>query len=274
MLNDEDALQLSGKRRGLSILFSDIRGFTSISERAAPEALGQALNVHLTALTDVIFAEGGTLDKFMGDCVMAFFGAPMAYPDHAARAVAAALAMQERLKSTVAPVWRAKCGSEAAIGVGVASGEVIVGNMGSERLFDYTVVGDNVNLASRLEGLTKVYGVEVLCAEETRRLAGDRFCFLEVDRVRVKGKHEPVRIFEVVCEGSPEQARARYNELVEAALEAYRARDLAAARASFAKAAEARPEASLPALYLERIAALEGETLPEDWDGVTSFDHK
>jgi adenylate cyclase len=273
MLKDERALKLGGERRNLSILFSDIRGFTSLSERAAPEALGQALNVHLTELTEAVFAEGGTLDKYMGDCVMAFFGAPVSYPDHAARALRAALAMQARLRERVAPVWRAKCGAEAAIGVGVASGDVIVGNMGSERLFDYTVIGDNVNLASRLEGLTKVYGVEVLCAEETRRLAGERFSFLEVDRVRVKGKQEPVAIFEVVCEGSSAPDRRRYDELVGAGLAAYRGRDFAAARARF-EAAATRAGARLPALYLERIAALEGRALPADWDGVTAFDHK
>jgi class 3 adenylate cyclase len=274
MLKDENALRLGGERRELSILFSDIRGFTGLSERSTPEALGQALNVHLTELTEAVFAEGGTLDKYMGDCVMAFFGAPVRYDDHAARALRAALAMQARLRSVAAPVWREKCGAEAAIGVGVASGEVVVGNMGSERLFDYTVIGDNVNLASRLEGLTKVYGVDVLCAEATRKLAGERFAYLEVDRVRVKGKQEPVRIFEVVCEGAADEARRRYDAVVTAALEAYRGGELERARARFLEAASLRPEAKLPHLYLERIEALEGQPLPDGWDGVTTFDHK
>ncbi len=272
MLRNPSELRLGGERRQLSMLFSDIRGFTTLSERAEPEALGQALNVHLTQLTEAVFQHGGTLDKYMGDCVMAFFGAPVHHADHAARAVAAALAMQARLRA-IQPVWRDRCGSEVSIGVGVASGDVIVGNMGSERIFDYTVIGDQVNLASRLEGLTKVYGVGVLVAEETRRAAGDRYRFLEVDQVRVKGKREPVRIYEVL-EGEPDAARRHHDESVTGGLAAYRAGDLAAARARFSGAATARPGSKLAALYLQRIAALEASGLPPGWDGVTEFDHK
>lgn len=273
MLADDDALKLGGARRNLSMLFSDIRGFTSLSERADPEALGEALNVHLTALTEEVFARDGTLDKYMGDCVMAFFGSPVPHEDHALRAVRSALGMQERLRS-IQHVWRERCGSEISIGVGVATGDVIVGNMGSVKLFDYTVIGDHVNLASRLEGLTKVYGVEVLVAEETHRQTGDAIHYLEVDKVRVKGKREPVAIFEAVCEGRPTTERQAYDAACTRGIAAYRAQEWDAADAAFGQAAQHMPDARLPALYRERIATLRAETLPADWDGVMEFTHK
>jgi adenylate cyclase len=273
MLREKDALVLGGKRRNLSILFSDIRGFTSVSERSTPEALGEALNVHLTALTDAVFDHHGTLDKYMGDCVMAFFGAPISREQHALDAVKAAIAMQERLAG-IQDVWQKHCKSSVAIGVGVASGDVIVGNMGSVKLFDYTVIGDNVNLASRLEGLTKVYGVEVLVSDQTRDMTADDVTYLEVDRVRVKGKSEPVSIFEAVCIGRADDARMAYNVDCEAGVTAFRSQKWDAAQDAFAEAAKKRPDANLPTLYLERIATLREAELPSDWDGVTEFTHK
>jgi class 3 adenylate cyclase len=273
VLHDEKALRLGGERRELSILFSDIRSFTNLSEKANPEALGEALNTHLTALTEQIFLQGGTLDKYMGDCIMAFFGAPVAFTSHAEKAVLAALNMQRRLRE-IQPVWQQKCGSAVQAGIGVATGEVIVGNMGSETLFDYTVIGDNVNLASRLEGLTKEYGVEVLISEETRRQAGEGICFLEVDRVRVKGKGAAVSIFEVVCQGQPDQTRQRYNESCTAGIAAYRERDWPKATAYFEEAQRIFPVAKLPSLYLARVEMLSAQQLPADWEGVTKFDHK
>lgn len=273
MLADEGALKLGGARRNLSVLFSDIRGFTSVSERTDPEALGEALNLHLTALTEEVFARGGTLDKYMGDCVMCFFGAPVPHEDHALRAVRGALGMQERLRA-IQHIWLERCGSEIAIGVGVATGDVIVGNMGSIKLFDYTVIGDHVNLASRLEGLTKVYGVEVLVAQETRRQTGDAIHYLEVDKVRVKGKREPVAIFEAIGEGALPPEREAYDAACTRGVAAYRAQQWDEANAAFEEAAQHLPAARLPALYRERIAALREETLPADWDGVMEFTHK
>lgn len=273
MLGDADALKLGGERRELSILFSDIRGFTTVSEKADPVALGEALNVHLTALTEAVFEHEGTLDKYMGDCVMAFFGAPVAQKQHALYSVRSALRMQQRLRA-IQPVWRQKCGQEIAIGVGVATGDVIVGNMGSDKLFDYTVIGDVANLASRLEGLTKVYGVEVLVSEATCRQTEDAIAYLEVDRVRVKGKKEPVSIYEAICEGEVDAIRARYDQLCGEGIEAFRQQRWDAARECFEGAQKERPEAQLPALYLGRIAELRESDLPADWDGVTDFTHK
>jgi adenylate cyclase len=273
VLADEDALRLGGTRRNLSILFSDIRGFTTLSERADPEALGEALNEHLTALTQAVFDSGGTLDKYMGDCVMAFFGAPVKQPDHPAQAVRAALEMQRALRE-IQPMWREKCGQEVGIGVGVATGDVIVGNMGSRELFDYSVVGDQVNLASRLEGLTKIYGVEVLVSEETMRASREQIAYLEVDIVRVKGKQEPVSIYEAIGEGEPSPERKLYDVDCQRGIEAFRAKRWDAALRAFEEAARRRPEAKLPELYRERIEALREGELPADWDGVTEFTHK
>lgn len=273
VLRDEGALRLGGTRRNLSILFSDIRGFTTLSEKADPEALGEALNEHLTALTDAVFRSGGTLDKYMGDCVMAFFGAPVAQADHPAQAVRAALEMHRALRE-IQPIWRERCGQEVGIGVGVATGDVIVGNMGSRELFDYSVVGDQVNLASRLEGLTKIYGVEVLVSEETMRASEDAIAYLEVDIVRVKGKNQPVSIYEAVCEGEPSPERARYDAACARGVCAFRGQRWDEALRAFDEAAKHRPEAKLPELYRERIAALRESELPADWDGVTEFTHK
>ena len=273
MLDHEAALKLGGERRDVSILFSDIRSFTTISERSDPERLGEALNAHLTALTRVVFEHQGTLDKYMGDCIMAFFGAPVSSKGHAQSAVLAALQMQRRLKE-LQPAWRRCSEADVRIGVGVATGDVIVGNMGSESLFDYTVVGDNVNLASRLEGLTKDYGVEVLVSQQTRDRCGDAVVFMEVDRVRVKGKDEPVQIYEALDPAEVDEERTRYVEACEAGIEAYRARRWGEAHQRFSDANHLLPDAVLPTLYLDRVERLEADPPPEDWDGVTRFSHK
>jgi len=273
MLQDEHALQLGGERRTLSVLFSDIRGFTNLSENASAEALGMALNAHLTQLTRAVFEHRGTLDKYMGDCVMAFFGAPVPIGEHALCAVRAALRMQQQLQQ-VQPVWKDNCGSEVKIGVGVATGDVVVGNMGSDTLFDYTVIGDTVNLASRLEGLTKVYGVDVLVSEATRQATKDEVTYLEVDVVRVKGKQKPVAVYEAVCEGKPDEARSMYHECCQVGLRAYRGQQWQDGITQFEKAAKLRPEARLPALYLQRIARLSVDPPGSDWDGVSEFHQK
>ncbi len=273
MLDHESALKLGGARRNVSILFSDIRSFTTISERSDPERLGEALNAHLTALTRVVFEHQGTLDKYMGDCIMAFFGAPVSNEEHARGAVLAALQMQRRLKE-LQPSWRRCSDEDVAIGVGVATGEVIVGNMGSESLFDYTVVGDNVNLASRLEGLTKDYGVEVLVSRQTQNDCGDAAVFMEVDVVRVKGKNEPVKIYEALDRDAVDEERTRYIEACEAGIEAYRGCRWGTAREHFSAASQLRPDARLPALYLDRVERLEADPPPAGWDGVTRFSHK
>lgn len=197
ILRDPTTLHLGGQKREMTVLFSDVRGFTSLSESLSPERLVHVLNTYLTRMTEVIFAERGVLDKYIGDAVMAFWNAPLDQRDHALCAVRAALGMQRAL----AEMNRQKLFGpdiELAAGVGINTGEMIVGNMGSEARFDYTVIGDNVNLASRIEGLTKEYGVGVLMTEATWRAAGKSILARRIDKVAVKGKREPAVLYEAI----------------------------------------------------------------------------
>ena len=271
LLASPEGIGLGGERREVSVLFSDIRDFTAISEHLSPEALVELLNVYLTPMTRAVLERGGYLDKYIGDAVMAVYGAPVRRQDHAARALATVIAMDAALRA-LGPALAGR-GVEIDIGVGVNTGEVVVGNMGSDERFDYTAVGDAVNLASRLEGLTKVYRVRCLVGEGTRRVAPPEYRTREVDRVRVKGKAQPVAIHELL--GGPEGELARYERLEDfsAALAAYRAGAFESARASFESFVAANPHDHVAALYLERITAF-GGAAPAGWDGVTVFQSK
>lgn len=198
LADDLESLELGGERTEITVLFSDIRGFTALSERLPAADVLTLLNQYLDCMTDVVFRHGGTLDKFIGDAVMAFWGAPVAVPDHAARAAAAALDMLEELEE-LNEGWRERgFPSVLAIGIGINTGEAVVGNIGSlERKLDYTAIGDPVNLASRLESLNKQYGTAILVSGSTARAAGDAFDFRPVEAVTVRGKTEPVDIYEL-----------------------------------------------------------------------------
>ncbi|MEW5908644.1 MAG: adenylate/guanylate cyclase domain-containing protein [Thermodesulfobacteriota bacterium] len=188
-------LKLGGERKPLSIFFSDLQGFTSISEKLSPEDLTRLLNSYLSAMTDIIHEEEGTVDKYEGDAIIAFWNAPLDVPDHAVRAVTAALRCQERLKE-IAPLIMGKTDSDLIMRIGINTGEAVVGNMGSQSRFDYTMLGDAVNLASRLEGVNKEFGTRVLISKATAdRLNKDFFC-REIGRVAVIGRKEPVLVFE------------------------------------------------------------------------------
>jgi len=269
LLADPGGLALGGARRELSVLFSDIRGFTTLAEDLSPEALVDLLNIFLTPMSEAVLRRGGYLDKYIGDAVMAVYGAPVRHRDHAERALGTAIAMQQAV-DTLNPTLGERGLASLEIGVGVNTGEAVVGNMGSSERFDYTAIGDAVNLASRLEGLTKIYGARCLVGETTRAVVSDRFVFREVDRVRVKGKAEPIALFELLR--GPDGALATYTELpiFERALAAYRRGDFASARAHFSEFAASNPDDRTTALYLERIADL-GDTAPPEWDGVTTF---
>ncbi|MFZ9596739.1 MAG: CHASE2 domain-containing protein, partial [Bdellovibrionia bacterium] len=192
-----------GQSKELSVLFSDIRGFTSLSETMDPAQLVTLLNRYLGRMTDLVFEEMGTLDKFIGDAVMAFWGAPIADPEHARRAVTCALKMREALEQ-LNTQWSQQGIPPLSIGIGINTGEVIVGNIGSEKKLDYTVIGDHVNLASRLEGLTKQYGLSLIIGPRTHELIQERFLCRPLDFVAVKGKKLPVPIFEPLVEKSPQ----------------------------------------------------------------------
>jgi adenylate cyclase len=265
MLKDPDAVRLGGERRELTVLFADIRGFTSLAETMPPEQTVSLLQEYLTPMTQLIQAQGGTLDKYMGDGIMAFFGAPVAQPDHAPRAAAAALAMRAALDD-LNRGWLARGLPEIRCGVGLNTGPMAVGNIGSSMIFDYTVIGDNVNLGSRIEGLTRVYGVDVIVSAATAELLPDSIVMRQLDAVRVKGRREPVQIFELTPAGELAPGfLASYAE----GLRLYRARVFAAARAEFEAARAERP-ADVPCeLFIKRCRAFEAAPPVSDWDAVS-----
>jgi adenylate cyclase len=260
ILADPAKARLGGERKELTVLFSDIRGFSQLAEGMRPEVLASFLQEYLTPMTELVLDSGGTLDKYIGDAVMAIWSAPIDFADHAARACDVALAMQAALVALNAK-WAAEARPEIAIGIGINTGQMAVGNMGSAARFDYTVLGDQVNLASRLEGLTKEYGVGILVGEATMRAAGDRFVFREIDLVRVKGRAGAAPVYEL-C-GRRGEASTRLGEFA-SALAAYRRRDFEAARSAFA-AIERDPAARTMA---ERCSVLAAAPPPGDWDGV------
>ncbi|HEU5163682.1 MAG TPA: adenylate/guanylate cyclase domain-containing protein [Thermoanaerobaculia bacterium] len=196
LLENPDKVQLGGERRDLTILFSDIRGFTSISEASEPEEVVEMLNEYLTRMVDILLRHGGTLDKFIGDAVMGFWNAPTAVEDHARRAVLCAIEMIEET-ARLREEWVGQGKAELRIGIGINTGDAVVGNIGSSRVFGYTVIGDTVNLASRLESKNKDYGTEIIVSESTKERMGEDIPAFYLDEVRVKGKNLPVKIFEI-----------------------------------------------------------------------------
>jgi len=196
IIRDPAKLKLGGQKREMTVLFSDIRGFTTLSEKTEPEVLVSLLNEYFTAMTEIILSSGGVLDKFIGDAIMAFWGAPRETPEHAFLACGAALEMIERL-AVLKSDWLRRGLPDLNIGVGINSGEMVVGNMGSSTRFNYTVIGDNVNLASRLEGLNKQYGTSIIVSQFTRDKVKDKFDCQYLDKVNVKGKEIPVEIYQL-----------------------------------------------------------------------------
>lgn len=274
IMKDPSRLRLGGEKRRMSVLFSDVRGFTSISERLSPEDLVDVMNTYLTRMTDIVFENDGVLDKYIGDAVMAFWNAPFDQPDHAVRAVKTALLMQKALKR----MNEEKVFGDdlrLAIGIGINTGEMIVGNMGSEVRFDYTVIGDNVNLASRMEGITKEYGVGILISEATRKELGEEVIVRRVDRVAVKGKKEPVTMYEVVglTIETGEGIRALARDF-EAALDAYFAKDFSSAVSQAQAILQRHPEDGPTKTLLERSTQLATHPPGETWDGTWVFTKK
>ncbi|MGQ0428860.1 MAG: CHASE2 domain-containing protein [Gammaproteobacteria bacterium] len=259
-------VSLEGESREMSVLFSDVRGFTTISEGLNARELTQLMNEFLTPITAAIHRHRGTIDKYMGDAVMAFWGAPLPDQDHARHAVQGAEAMVAEMRA-LRPAFEARGWPPIEIGVGISSGEMNVGNMGSQFRAAYTVLGDTVNLGSRLEGLTKTYGVDIIASERTVKLAPD-LKFRELDRVRVKGKKEPVGIYEPITAGV-EAAATRFGE----ALARYRARDWDGAEIIITELDAAAPH-PLYQLYLGRIRHFRAHPPPPDWDGVFTYEVK
>jgi adenylate cyclase len=273
MLKHPEQLRLGGERREITILFTDIRGFTTMSEKLDPEALVSLLHDFLNPMSNIIINQGGTIDKYMGDAIMALFGAPLAQPDHPHLACRAALEMVSSL-AALNQEWAAQGRPPLRVGVGVNTGPMAVGNMGSDRLFDYTAIGDNVNLGSRLEGLNKYYGTSILISQTTAAAVGNAFILRDVDQVRVKGKAQAARIYELLGEGAPAPDLARYLELYHQALALYRQGQFAASRAAFEQVLEVRPADAACQRYTALIQKhLENPPGP-DWEAVTVMDGK
>jgi adenylate cyclase len=210
MIADPKLLTLGGEQREITAVFTDIAGFTTISEKLDPKTLVEFLNQYLDKLTRIIFKYGGTLDKYEGDAIIAFFGAPVALPNHREAACLAAIEMQ-KAAGEISAIWRARCGAEIVTRVGIHSGQAVVGNMGSDLRFDYTAIGDTMNLASRLEGANKFFGTKILASESTisplslggrgegvRGICEHDILFRPLARVKVKGKTQGVGVYEVV----------------------------------------------------------------------------
>lgn len=274
LLEDVEKLKLGGERKYLTILFSDIRGFTSMSERLDPEELVHFLNEYLTPMTDIVMNYKGTLDKYMGDAIMAFFGAPLPQEDHAIRACKTAIDMMTKLREMQVQ-WKTQGYPFLDIGIGINCGEVVIGNMGSQDRFDYTIIGDQVNLASRLEGVNKRYGTNIILGENTYQLIKDHpFIVRELDRITVKGKIEPVTIYELIGEGIPSQEVQDFIHAFEAGLKAYQNRNWDLALFCFEKALKIKTEDKACKLFLEYCQNYKLNPPPPDWDGVHEMKEK
>lgn len=265
IVSSPKSLALQGEEKEVTILFSDIRSFTSLSEKLSPTQVSELLRAYLTPMTRIITDELGTLDKFIGDAVMAFWNAPLDVQDHPARAVRAALRMLAEL-DTLNRDFEQRFGLRLSIGIGLHTGTVRVGNMGSDDLFDYTVIGDAVNYTSRLEGLTKFYGTPLVCSEEVALRCQGGFAFQELDKVRVKGKQKAATIFTAMSADIDGQAREM--ELHAQGLGLYQARDFSVAAEIFTQLSTMQPGKHVYRLYLERCRTLAGQEVPENWDGV------
>jgi len=276
LVANPDLLKLGGEERVMTVLFSDLADFTRISEGMAPDRLVELLMEYLTEMTAIVLASGGIIDKFEGDAIMAEFGAPLPMPDHAEKAVRVGLQMQRRLKE-LRDIWGGRGLPELRCRVGINTGPMIVGNMGSRQVFDYTVLGDSVNLASRLEGANKRYNTELMISESTHRaLPSGVFRCRILDVIKVKGKSRAVKVFEVygeACEPWDEDAM-RYYDTYGQAFELYLATDFETAAEKFREASRIRPDDPAVRQMIERIDGLKADELPPGWDGSIALTTK
>lgn len=273
MLKDPSKLKLGGDKKDLTVLFSDIRGFTTISEKLTPEELVHLLNEYLTAMTDIVFKYDGLLDKYMGDAIMAVYGAPLDQPDHRMRACRTALDMLDELR-ILQQKWSDEGRPVLHIGVGINSGDMVVGNMGSQMRFDYTVMGDSVNLGSRLEGINKEYGTNIIISEYTYEGVKDELVCRELDSVRVKGKKLPVKIFELICDRKDIGKHEAFLRLFEEGLDQYKQARWDEAIAKFEKVLELRRDDPPSLLYIQRCKDLKECPPAQPWDCVFTMTKK
>jgi adenylate cyclase len=265
---DPTRLSIGTETRELTILFSDIAGFTTLSEKLGGD-IGKLLNEYLDIVSEPVFDQNGTLDKYIGDAVMAFWNAPVRQEDHAIRACRAALAMQSKLKEGLPRLIALGADSTFSTRIGVATGTVAFGNMGSPRFkFNYSVIGDAANFASRLEGSNKVYGSRILIGETTAALVKDKFTMRKLDRLRVVGKQQPVDVFELLCEGTGDVTTQRRIDRYQSAFAAYLSRDWDRAEAILLENDPAEMDDPPIQKLLQRVRAMRKSPPGPEWDGV------
>ena len=269
-----ETLRLGGVKQELTVFFSDIARFTSISEALPPEELVHLLNMYLTRMTEIIMGQGGTVDKYEGDAIMAFWGAPVEMADHAVRACRAALMQRTDLKRFREEL-KARGLPQIRVRWGLSTGPMIVGNMGSDERFDYTVMGDTVNLGARLEGANKAYGSAIMINERGRLVADGEVEFRELDFIRVVGKRRPIRIFEVMAMAGEMEAEAlELRALFEQGLDTYRRRHFSGAHDLFLAALDIDPDDGPSGVFAERCQVFKNDPPPSDWDGVFEMKSK
>ena len=278
VLKDPSKLTVGGERKDLTILFSDLRGFTTFSEKMDPKTLSQFLNEYLSEMTEIIFQYEGTLDKYIGDAVMAFWGAPLDQANHAELAWKAAVATQKRLIE-ITPMFKEKYGIDVGVGVGLTSGVVSVGNMGSKRIFEYTVIGDHVNLASRLESLTRLYGCDILSTRNTvesmPEAVRNAMHYRKIDSVIVKGKTQAVDLIQVSLDPIPPEAEKAFTEAQtlfrhrhwDEAIELYKASSEAL------KSQTGKPD-PVAEIFIKRCEEFKIYPPEENWDGTIEMRRK
>ncbi len=264
LLSQPDSLGLSGEKREVTLLFSDIRGFTGISEKLEPERLVEMLNHYFDAMTQTILDRQGTLDKYIGDAIMAIFNAPLTLENHQLAAARSALDMDQRLQD-MQPELRTRFGIELHIGIGLHSGEVVVGNLGSSQRFDYTAIGDAVNLASRVESITKLYGVTIIVTDAIKQQLDSEFILRPLDKIQVKGKTVPVDIYELM---QPNEHNARLAAQFGKMFSVYLRGEFELARQSLLELQVNYPDDQPVRLYLQRCSEFLQQPPGQDWDGV------
>ncbi len=272
LMKRDEAASIGGARRTITVLFTDVQGFTTIAEALEPEALTLHMSEYFREMLGTVQGDGfGEVTQLTGDGFVAFWGAPIDCPRHAAQAAETVLACRAGL-ADINSQWRTRGLPELPTRFGLATGPVVVGNVGSTERMVYTAVGDTINLASRLEGINRFYGTWVLASEATRRAAGDAFAWRRVDRVRAKGKQEPIDLYELLGRaGEVPAERLEFAARYEAALAQYRERDFAAASAALGALAREFPDDRSVARLLDLIRDLGAKALPDDWDGTTDF---
>ncbi|MBD3238590.1 MAG: hypothetical protein GF332_03055 [Candidatus Moranbacteria bacterium] len=271
LLNNPEKIKLGGEERFLSVLFCDLRNFTNISEKLTPKQLTEFLNQYFNVMTDLIIDNRGVLDKYIGDAIMAFYGAPLRYKNHAFSACQAALNMVSALKEHK-PKWETVYKIKLSVGIGINSGKVVVGNMGSSKRFDYTVMGDNVNLASRLEGATKKYGCSIIISGSTYKQIKNKFLCRYLDLVALKGKEKGVNIYELVGSKSVKfnnkAELTKKIKLFHQGIRCYRLQKWQAARKIFKMIIKLFPDDKPSKIYLKRCSYYLNNPPGNYWDGI------